>query len=809
MKRLILSTLCILSSAALCGAQDFVRDSLEIFKTALATPESQIQGRVAGVRVFSLDGMSGGAQGVYIRGLNTLRADSRPLWIVDGAIIDSPISSDEDAFWQYGEAGYISPLSRLCLSPFEIESIEVVKDLSAAALYGAQGANGVIIVRTKRPRNGEANVSWRSGFGVNAPSPGGSPWRTAFLHNHTLGVNGQVGGAGYKLSAYLREDGGVAPRTGDTTGGVSAGFYSKEGSRMQFGINVLMNYNKGSHASGTAMFGQPSLSILARSESLFPGDTVAGWKDGVDDDSEYVSSVTSAYLDYRILTSLHFKLNLGLNILNSKRFLWYGTETSFGAAENGVAGFLGATAVDSNVSAELDWNRYFNKDHHIAVRLGAEVLNDARKSDNLCGNDFMTASKRAYGLALMGSRAQTRKFMLDYHRKGVFLNVSYDYKGLAGVSAVCRGDITPKFDGSSVAVFPGADAWFDLGRLVKGDGRLLSSLRLKAGYGESGREYSMPYELTSYYFGGAVPYVPEAGSEFLHAGLERLRSREWHVGADFGFLSGKLELSAQWYDKSTDDEFSIYCFGKKGATLGLWYESGREKVRTHNGSLSNRGLELSLDARILERRNFSWRAWAVAAFNTNRVTGIGAGDERGRTIGNGHTVTGHMSGHPAGLLMCYDDLSGDRLIVGSSQPRQTGAVGSTLRFGRVQVELLADAALGFDIANMDRLLAEGFNLDTDGDAVYDAYELTASHVEQGDYLRLARAGLSYSVPMGRIRFLKDLTVTAGACNLFTLSAYSGWNPDVNSFGTGALYQGVDYGSYPSVRTLFLGVRATF
>ncbi len=809
MKKLTLSASLLLLSAVLCGAQGSVRDSLELFKAALPGPESQLQGRVAGVRVFSLDGMPGGTQGVYVRGLNTLRADSRPLWIVDGTLIDSPLSSDEDALWQYGEAGYVSPLSRLALSPYEIESIEVVKDLSAAALYGAQGANGVVIITTKKPRRGDANVRWDSGIGLGVPSPGGDPWRTAFFHNHNLSVSGEVAGAGYKFSGYLRQEDGVAPRTGDTTGGVAAGFYSQKSARLQFGLNAFLNYNKGSHASGTAMFGQPSLAILARSADRFPGDSVAGWKEGVDDDSEYVRTLTSAFLDFRILTSLHFRLNLGLHLVNSKRFLWFGNETSFGASVNAAAGFLGSTAFNSNLSAELGWNRYFGTDHHVVVKLGAEALNDVRKSDNLCGNDFITGSKRAYGLALMGSRAQTRKFMLEYHRKGAYVSGSYVYKGLAGLSAVCRADVTPKYDGSTLSVFPGADAWFHLGRLLPGAGGALSSLRLKAGYGVSGREYSMPYELSAYYFGGAVPYVPEAGSEFLHDGFERVRSREWHAGADLALLSGKLRLSAQWYDKDTEDEFSIYCFGKKGATLGLWYESGREKVRTHSGRISNRGLELNLDADILQKRDLAWRVWANAAFNRNRVTELAVADELGRTVGDGLTVTGHMEGYPAGVLVCYDVASGERIVVGTSQPKQTAALGTTLRFGRMSVELLADASLGFDIANMDRLLARGFNSDTDSDGVYDAYELTANHVERGDFVRLARAGLSYSVPSRRIRFVKDLSVTAGACNLLVLTSYSGWNPDVNCFGTGALSQGVDYGSYPLVRTLFLGIRANF
>ena len=121
-----------------------------------ASPADLLDGTVSGVRVSSVDGNPDGARNVNIRGLNTIRGDSQPLWVVDGVILSNELTRNLDGFWQFGEASYSAPLNGIpFINPEEIERIEILKDVSATALYGALGANGVIIITTKKGSAGQ------------------------------------------------------------------------------------------------------------------------------------------------------------------------------------------------------------------------------------------------------------------------------------------------------------------------------------------------------------------------------------------------------------------------------------------------------------------------------------------------------------------------------------------------------------------------------------------------------------------------------------------------------------------------------
>ena len=145
---------------------------------AIASPETAsspaclLAGKHAGVRVSSVDGSVDGLMNVYVRGLNTLRGDSQPLWIVDGAVIGSCVNQNLNSFYlsggktingnklpDYSGRSYAAPVNSFrWLNPYDIESIEILKDISATALYGMAGANGVVIVKTRRPASEKSNI---------------------------------------------------------------------------------------------------------------------------------------------------------------------------------------------------------------------------------------------------------------------------------------------------------------------------------------------------------------------------------------------------------------------------------------------------------------------------------------------------------------------------------------------------------------------------------------------------------------------------------------------------------------------------
>ena len=161
------------------------------------TPVSALVGQASGLRISGSDGSLTGAYGTTIRGLNSLKGDSSPLIIIDGVMMDNAIPHRTDAFWQDGFASqaYTSPVDLLgFISVEDIESIQVLKDISATALYGSRGANGVIIIKTKRTHENNSKVEWKSDFGLNSMK--------GFMHDHHLMVNGTVGRNTFTATAF-------------------------------------------------------------------------------------------------------------------------------------------------------------------------------------------------------------------------------------------------------------------------------------------------------------------------------------------------------------------------------------------------------------------------------------------------------------------------------------------------------------------------------------------------------------------------------------------------------------------------------
>ena len=138
----------------------------------------------------------------------------------------------------------------------------------------------------------------------------------------------------------------------------------------------------------------------------------------------------------------------------------------------------------------------------------------------------------------------------------------------------------------------------------------------------------------------------------------------------------------------------------------------------------------------------------------------------------------------------------DKKILGNTIPVINGGLGSTLRYKNFTLDFQFTGAAGFCIANLNKVIAEGRT------------KLSSRYVEKGDYLRLSNVSFAYNLPI-RWKKMHDVKVFVSGQNLLTLTGYSGWNPDVNCFGSSIMSNGVDYGSYPTVRSFVLGVSAKF
>ncbi len=797
-------------------ATDVVKDTLGLVKAGAVTPAELIRGRVAGVRVSAIDNSVNGALNTHIRGVGELRGDSQPLWIVNGVQLNTSLNRNLKAFWQYGESSYTAPLNPIAfLNPYDIESIEVLKDLSATALYGAAGANGVIIITTRMNTKSEKMFSWDSNVSIGLPAESSDYFsKLAVSHNHSLAVSGTNNNATWSISGYFRDVDGAVKTTGNTYAGLNVNFETHANSVVWFGLNSISSLGSIRSTTGTAWFGAPSMMLSVRRPDAYPKDKPEGWAADFDDDATDYRTVNSVYLTLNFTRWLSLKTSIGADLQNHNRYFWYGAGTSFGANNNGAASILASSMFNYNASSILSANRFIGKDLRMTASLGVEAFGEINKFNTQNGHDFFSHVLRAKGLTLMGSKADIHKYVQEYNRESAFATLSFDWKGIAGINGSFRADVTRRFYDWKPSLYPAVEAYVDLNKAFLSDVDAVSTLKFKTGFGKAGRERFVPYGLMGEYCSGAYPAVA-ADVESFYEGLNRVRSHELNAGLQAGILGDRFTFAVNYYDKVSDDGLDLFCFGKQYSNSAVWHYDARKQVMGISSSIANRGFEFDLKAGILSSRNIKWDVWANAAYNVNQVIAFDPADEYGKVIGDGFfaniNVLGAQLGSNYGYKVEADGVTirdvtrdgkiseADKGILGSPVPKVFGAFGTTLKAYGLTFDLMFDGAAGFSVFNLNALVADGSA----------PYVITDKYVEKGDFLRLGRVSLSYDIPMKKVKWVKSLAVNASACNLLTLTEYSGWNPDVNSYGISNLSCGLDYGSHPMMRTFLLGISAKF
>lgn len=819
-KHILLLPICLLICWGQANAQ--VADSCGFFSSAANNAVELLRGKVSGVRVSAIDGNPSGVMNVYIRGLNSLRSDNQPLYIVDGTMVSNELNDNVDAFWQYGESNYTVPLNPLSfLAPSEIESIEVLKDISATALYGSRGANGVVIINTKKrtSTSPNKNFSFSANSGVNLYALSNTP---SILHNYRAAVDGASGKAIYNISATFRHHSGNMARMHGNYGSLKANFNTQANKVIWFGFNALLSVGKTSSTTGTSYFGAPSYTLALRDPALSSGISLETWKNNYDDDSMDYRALASSHLIINLAQSLRLKTSVGIDFQDNSRYIWYGDGLPLGqkSAENvdgGAAAVLTSLIFNYNANIGLEFKRYLGNVHLVTASAGAEAYGFISKYNTMNMLNFATHELRAKGLNLGNSPVQNRLFPREYSHLSWFATAEYKYEKIAGVNLSYRMDWTPKYKGLILNHYPAVNVWTDLQKALFKDSKVVSSLRIKGGWGISGKEKYIPYELFGNYLTGGW-YTPEAGTEAFYDGMDRLLTKEYNVGAEATFLADRLSLGIIYYDRVTSDSFQMFCNGAKYSDADYWGWKNPSLVFDRVSSIANKGFEFDIKGMLMQRNNFKWSLSANLSYNINRMISSNPEDFAGKNVGKNLYCTCNTVGLPVSSLFGYKtdengnlaDVTGegiisvsDKVVLGSSIPAVFGGLQTVLTFGNFRVEVLADGAAGHKIANVNNLVRDGFT-DSTGQIA-----LTGKYVEKGDFLRLSEVGIGYTFPFEKVKWIKGLDLRLSGHNLATITSYSGWSPDVNVFGISALANGYDYGSFPSARSLILGVSLLF
>lgn len=800
--------------------QPAVRDSLDVEKALSVSPSSLLTGRVSGVHIGKMDGGENGALSTLIRGLNSLRGDSQPLWVVDGVILSNGMSRVPEAFWQkggvtsqgdaipdYSGQHYAAALNDFAfLDAYEIESIEVLKDLAAVGRYGADGANGVIVIHTRRACREGKSLRWNSSFQAGIPVAGGKAFHPGFGHHHSIFFSELKHHAAYNVSGWFRDNRGTISGVENRYGGLNMGFESNGHSIFGFGVQSRLSFGRQSIAAGTAYYGRPSYTMLARYPDAFPENSLSGWLSDYDDDVQDFRTVTSAWLTVNLGRLVVWKTSVGIDFQNNNRSFWYGEGTSFGAAQHGAAAVISSALFNYNWKTAFTFKRYVDAAHRVEAEVSAEGVGYRNNYSVMNGTDFDLPSLRAKGLSSAGSRALPNRFKADYNRLSATASVAYDWEGRIGFNALMLADFSWKY-ASRPQFFPAASAFIDFRKWCLPESTVMTQLRFTGGWGKAGREASVPYELFWRYLNDA-PSAGE-GEAVYFDGLHRLTSAEWNAGVELG-LWNRVTLRLKYYDKRTEDAFSVYHFGKIAGDYWIRTSSGKIISET-KGVIGNRGMEMDVDTRLLQRNDWDWTLFARAAYNVSEVMDNDYGQMPGLSVVGENAITIHTPGRSPASLFGYQATEdgayvdqnadgvisdADKVILGASVPAWTASLGTTLRFRAFTLDVLFDGAAGFSIANLNRAFEDRRDA------------LSSEYVERGDYFRLSHVSLSYQIPV-RWKWVKDLSAFVGVSNLFTVTGYSGWTPDVNCFGNNVRSFGADYGCYPAARRVTLGVKANF
>ena len=877
-----------------------------------------LQGKAAGVFVTTGSAAPGGSASVRIRGTGSLRGDNSPLYVIDGNII-SDLGDTTDPMGAGSNSGNSrqqaqNPLASI--SPQDIESIEVLKDASATAIYGSQGANGVILITTKRGKTSRPSVTVSANVTLSKLSKEipvlGFDDYLAFRNDPAFIKDGEpMSGEGLvpvnwqrnatRVSASQNYRASISGKSNKYD--IRVNLDQEINDYLSLKSSSSFSHVKTNMTSGTDKLANSRTSIVRQMISykpyINPSQTSEGYTDydeditspevwftDYDDDSREDMFNTSLSLDYKVLKWLTLRAKGGIVYKNKSRSMWYGKKTFNGSQANGKAGLAEMTSNFYNAELMAMVNHKFDKKNSINGTLGIVYDNKQIKQTGITGEDFFSESLRADGISQAAKQYPFKLAKVGQQLFSVLARAIYNYDNRYLLTATFRADGSSKFDSKNrFSYFPSfAGAWRMNHENWLRDVKWISNLKLRAGWGMVGNQAISPYQTLASYSNvtgvtgdgqqnpGIVP------SRIPNPDLKWETSEQYNVGVDFGVFDNRLSFVVDAYIKNTKDLL---------LEVATPYASGYKTMYVNNGKIQNKGLEFSVEGVPYTSKNWEVNVGANISFTSNKIKQLGMAPSDfgmlhneigywGQNVGN-NTYTKFpanvfLVNHSIGLFMGYQtngilqqdvydspeyqqnplemngtklqpgdilyvDQNGDgvidgkdRVVIGNPNPDFTFAFNASARYRNLTLSMVFNGVVGNDIINanlIDETDVKNANNNVRKDAYFKAWTaenhsnayprlgyqpmgvLNDRYVENGSYLRLAQLSLDYRLDFKKSKLIKGLTFNFTASNVFTITNYSGYDPDVNTFVNSADLMGVDLTSYPAARNFTFGVIANF
>lgn len=900
------------------------------------TVDELLKGRSPGVQVTTNSSAPGGIASVKIRGINSLRSDNEPLYVIDGIIVSTSTTDNNNPFGQSnvsgsGNAGQEAQNGLTGLNTQDIESIEVLKDASATAIYGSRGANGVVIITTKQGKAGDAQLTLSANTQISNPTRtydvldgkgfanyindillvrgntvrrydpdtvSNRNWQkelinTGIVQNYRLTASG---GSKDKNTTYYVGTGfinseGVIENTGSKQGDLRLTLKQRLTRKLDLNFTLSSVYQVNNMTTGTEPLGQATSSMIqqlvlaqpfvrpltdANNEAVFANPI--SWVNDYDDISKELRFQGALSLSYEISPAFTYKFNIAGDSRNKDRERWYGPTTYRGSLVNGSLGKSNQNRTFYSVESLLMFKKG-KKKHWLNGTVGITYNQEDNTTGSIVNERFLSPSLRGNGLGFGSDIYLGVPYRFTVDIFSVLARLNYTYNGKYLFTLTGRADGSSKFkDENSFSYFPSASfAWRINKENFLKNVKTITDMKWRLGFGMTGNQNIPAYSTFTRY--NSTVYPNPAGGGILigvqpdNIANEQLKwetTRQFNTGLDISLLDNNLSFTVDAYHKKTVDLLQSFT---------LPYSTGYQTIVRNFGSLTNKGLEFSVNASILNKGKFKWDANANISFNRNKIAELGLakgniGSLKDISYYLGGNVTNSpyfqtpanifIEGQPIGLFFGFKtdgvyqnttettgntffgqailpgdtrfvDQNGDKnitdddkVLLGNPNPDFTYGFNLKFSYQKLSLNLFFNGSYGNDVvnANLIRLTnTDGAGNNILKESYYNAWtaanptnsprlnytqtRFIDSYVEDGSFLRLSTANINYDLSIKNSKFIKNLTLSATARNLFIITKYSGYDPEVNSFGWDPTRVGVDWASYPNSRAFTFGINAKF
>ena len=918
--------------------------------------EQAMQGRIAGVQVMQNSGAPGGGISVQIRGINSLNGNE-PLYIIDGVAISGQTSDNSSVLGS--------------INPSDIVSMEVLKDASATAIYGSRASNGVVIINTKRGEEGKPKLSYEGYAGLQqlpkylstmtlpqyaewyntrAALQGwgemeefkdptllseGTNWqkelfRTAFMHNHQVGLTGGTKTMSYAISGgYLNQDGiGLGSNFERAT--LRANFDAEVTKWLKVGLNTSYAYTKQTTtldetgAIVTALDQRPDVAAKNPDGSFGAQDPdksfntfysnplfEATMKENYNTGNSFNYNI---YADITPLKGLSIRAEYAGSQSNTNTYYYQPSYTYGYVVKNSEStrGWSGSTYQSFKTYATYE---HAFGSHYFQVMAGHEA--QWGSWEYLSGTRKGYISNSLHSLAVGDASTATNNGNgSSWAIESYYGRLNYNYADRYLLTATLRADGSSNLGPNNRwGWFPSAAfAWRASNEEFLKDVSWLENLKLRMGWGIVGNQnagtYAYGTTMSNTATAWGTSYFP---GNYANPDLKWEETQSYNVGLDFAAFNNRVEFIFDAYYKNITNlmmQASLpgYIINSEGAGMSApWVNAGE---------MQNKGLEFTLNTVNISKPEFSWRMGLTLSFNRNKITALYSEDSKiyGTYGGNVYTIS--EVGQPVGLyygynvigMFCqesdfykqdsagnflldedgnripvarpadsngdpypisetsiwlgdyiYEDVNDDgvidekdRKVIGDPNPKFTFGWNNSLTWKNFELTLFFNGSVGNSVYNVLRMnhtdpsgyggklqetadFARVVQIDPEGGKDVSNYyvsnpntakvqrislagannndnnRISSRFIENGSYLRLKSVSLAYNLPR---KFTDRLNigwaqVYVNCQNAFTITAYSGYDPEVGAYGQSVLLQGLDNGRYPSQRIYTAGLKLNF